>query len=155
MMLWQSCCNSSCDCEDECKKPYLFSLTQGAGEYSKEDIDTLEVRYKFEGTRNFDTTYFYLINGSYSPNSICAGNGILALDKNLPDQNGKLVRVEVYKVFTAVDSFRVDGMDLIVTKSGEKCCRCISTAERKFQLDSIPIVQTSLVPVAVPISRKK
>ena len=100
-------------------------------------------------------TYFYLVNGSYSPNAGCAGNGILALEKNYPDANGKLLRVEVYKVFTAVDSFQVDGMDLQVTKSGDKCCRCISTIERKFQLDSLPIVQTSLQPTAIPVARKK
>jgi len=79
----------------------------------------------------------------------------LALEKNLADKNGKLVRVEAYKIFTAVDSFRVDGMDLTVTKSGEKCCKCISTIERKFQLDSIPLVQTSHQPVVVPVARKK
>lgn len=155
LLFLSACCNSSCDCEDDCKKSYLFSFVQGAGEYAPEDIDTLQVRYKFEGIRNYDTSYFYRINGSYSPNSICAGNGILALEKNIPDNSGKLVRVESYKVFTAVDSFLVDGMDITVTKSGEKCCKCVSTIERKFQLDSIPIVQHSLIPVAIPVARKK
>ncbi len=152
--LLAACCTESCDCADECKKPYVFSFIVGPGEYSTEDIDTLEIHYKFEGNNYFDTSWFYLNTGKYHPVHPCAGNNQLLLDKNIPDENGKLLRVGIYKVFTAVDSFQVDGMDLIVTKSGEKCCRCVKTVRREFQLDSVKVVQTSLIPAPVPIARK-
>gem|GEM_PF-2177378 len=64
LLLWQACCNASCDCEDDCKKSYLFTLVQGSGHYAPEDIDTLEVSYKFEETREFDTAFFYRINAA-------------------------------------------------------------------------------------------
>lgn len=153
--LWSACCTDSCDCADTCKKPYVFNFILGPDDYTVDDIDTLEIRYKFEGIRNFDTTWFYLNSGKYQPVHPCAGNSQLVLDKTIPDEFGKLVRVETYQIFTAVDSFRIDGMDLIVTKSGEKCCRCVSGVRREFLLDSVEVVQTSLVPISVPIVRKK
>lgn len=153
-VLISACCSESCDCADECKKPYVFSFVVGPGEYSADDIDTLEIRYRFEGSNYFDTTWFYLNTGKYHPVHPCAGNNQLALDKSIPDENGKLVRVGIYQIFTAVDSFRIDGMDLIVTKSGEKCCRCVKTVRREFLIDSVKVVQTSLTPFPVPIAKK-
>lgn len=127
----------------------------GPGEYVQEDIDTLQILYKFEGTRSVDTSFLYLNTGKYYPLHPCAGNAQILLDKSIPDKFGKLTRVEIYKVFTAVDSFRIDGMDLTLTKSGDKCCRCIHSVERKFQLDSVEIIQTSIHPIPIPIIRKK
>lgn len=154
-LLLGSCCSESCDCDDACKKPYVFDFVVGPGEYSEADIDTLEIHYKFEGNRYFDTTWLFLNTGKYQPAHPCAGNTQLLLDKNFPDDFGKLLRVEVYKVFTAVDSFRIDGMDLTVTKSGDKCCRCINGVRREFLLDSVEVVQTSLLPIPVSVARKK
>ncbi len=155
LLFLSACCSDSCECDDNCKKPYVFEFSLGAGQYQISDLDTLVVRYKFEGVRAEDTSLYFLVNNRFQPAHPCVGTLQIGLDKSIPNNTGALARVEYYKIHTAVDSFRVDGMDLTVTKSGEKCCRCVTTVERKFQIDSVPQVQNTLLPIAVPLSRKQ
>ncbi|MBI1221648.1 MAG: hypothetical protein GC180_03505 [Bacteroidetes bacterium] len=152
--LVSSCCPSSCNCDEYCNEPYLFQFDTSSSGYRPSDLDTLIILYKFEGQRYFDSIQSYLINGKYYPGSACADSKVLALEKNYPDSNGKLLRVDVYKVYTAIDSFRVDRMDLLVTKSGNHCCRCVSTTERTFFLDSVKYFQNSLSSKPVTVYRK-
>lgn len=152
--LLSACCGEDCDCNDQCKPPYAFSFLVGGSEYTADDIDTLMVKHRLEGHHNFDTSFFFLVNGKFQPAHPCAGNGQLLLDKNIPDANGKLARVHTYFIHTAVDSFRIDGMELTITKQGDKCCRCINTVERKFQVDSIAFLQRGIHPEVVELAKK-
>lgn len=154
IFLLSACCNSSCDCNDHCSEIYLYQFDLSPGAYTLSDIDTLRILYKFEGHRYYDTTSRYLINGRYYPGNSCAPSNMLALEKNYPDSSGKILRVGVYKVFTAIDSFQVDGMDLIITKAGDKCCKCINHAERTFQLDSVKYFQNTLATTPVLVEPK-
>lgn len=135
-----------------------FQFATGPGQFTPDDLDTVFIKYRLEGTQRFFPDSFISINGFYTPNgSACALPGEIRLRKSVTDPLDpfdRQARVAEYRLFAGLDSFMLDSIEVTVIRDATDPCRCITEIEREFNLNGVQHIQRTLDSRVITLKKK-